>query len=258
MTTVWNLDAASIDRAMAPLRPDAGVADRRDSFAAAAWSFLVEPGDRIAGALVRECGAAGALETILKRPAASALATSEISATDMAEALARWEPRLDSAALFRALATAQSIGAHLVIPRDEVWPNGLLDLRDHAPHALWVRGSVDALPTTDRAVAIVGARASTGYGEHVAMDFAAGFTTRGYTVVSGGAYGIDGMAHRATLACGGSTVAVLAGGVDQLYPSGHEELLRRIMAAGVVLSEVSPGGASAMRRSAYSMAWSVM
>jgi DNA processing protein len=92
-------------------------------------------------------------------------------------------------------------------------------------------------------VSIVGARASTGYGEHVAMDFAAGFSARGYTVVSGGAYGIDGMAHRAAIACGGTTVAVLAGGVDQLYPSGHDELLRRIVATGAVVSEVSPGGA---------------
>jgi DNA processing protein len=75
------------------------------------------------------------------------------------------------------------------------------------------------------------------------MDFAAGLSSRGFTVVSGGAYGIDGMAHRATLACGGSTVAVLAGGIDQLYPAGHDELLRRIIASGVVISEVSPGGA---------------
>lgn len=243
MTTVWNLDAAGIDRAMTPLRPDGDTTDRRNAFASAAWSFLVEPGDRIAGALVRERGAADALEAILGRPAASTLATIDVSASEMAEALARWEPRLDSAAFFRALATAASIDANLVIPRDEVWPNGLLDLRDHAPHVLWCRGSIGALPSTERAVAVVGARASTGYGEHVAMDFAAGFSSRGYTVVSGGAYGIDGMAHRATLACGGTTVAVLAGGVDQLYPSGHEELLRRIMAAGVVLSEVSPGGA---------------
>jgi DNA processing protein len=75
------------------------------------------------------------------------------------------------------------------------------------------------------------------------MDFAAGLTSRGYTVVSGGAYGIDGMAHRAVLACGGTTVAVLAGGIDQLYPAGHDELLRRIIASGAVVSEVSPGGA---------------
>ena len=75
------------------------------------------------------------------------------------------------------------------------------------------------------------------------MDFAAGLVSRGYAVVSGGAYGIDGMAHRATLACGGTTVAVMAGGIDNLYPSGHDELLRRIMGNGAVISEVAPGGA---------------
>jgi DNA processing protein len=108
---------------------------------------------------------------------------------------------------------------------------------------LWVRGVAESLPQLESSVSIVGARASTGYGEHVAMDFAAGFVSRGYTVVSGGAYGIDGMAHRATLACGGLTIAVMAGGLDNLYPSGHEELLRRIMTTGAVVSEVCPGGA---------------
>jgi DNA processing protein len=243
MTTQWNLDTAQIDRAMSALRPGDDEPERRRAFAAAAWSFLVEPGDRIAGALVRERGAEAALAAVIARPAASTLANDEINATEVAEALARWEPRLDSAALFRALATAESIAATIVTPGDEQWSSGLNDLGDHAPHVLWVRGNVDALPQLANAVSIVGARASTGYGEHVAMDFAAGFSARGYTVVSGGAYGIDGMAHRAAIACGGTTVAVLAGGVDQLYPSGHDELLRRIVATGAVVSEVSPGGA---------------
>ena len=150
---------------------------------------------------------------------------------------------MDAPALFRSLSTAVSVGATVVRSTDEVWPAGLADLGDHGPRVLWCRGDIMALPQPSSSVAIVGARASTGYGEHVAMDFAAGLTSRGFTVVSGGAYGIDGMAHRATLACGGSTVAVLAGGIDQLYPAGHDELLRRIIASGVVISEVSPGGA---------------
>jgi DNA processing protein len=150
---------------------------------------------------------------------------------------------MDAPALFRSLSTAVSVGATVVRPTDSVWPAGLSDLGDHGPRVLWCRGDVAALPQPSSSVAIVGARASTGYGEHVAMDFAAGLTSRGFTIVSGGAYGIDGMAHRATLACGGSTVAVLAGGIDQLYPAGHDELLRRIITSGVVVSEVSPGGA---------------
>jgi DNA processing protein len=88
---------------------------------------------------------------------------------------------------------------------------------------------------------VVGARAATGYGEHVAMEVAAGLAGRDVVVVSGGAYGIDGMAHRATLASNGSTVAVLAGGIDRLYPSGHEALLTRVSQQGAIVSEVPPG-----------------
>ena len=243
MTTTWNLSDTDIDRAMVPIRPDGDESDRRDAFAEVAWGFLTEPGDRVAGGLIRRWGATDSLARILTRPAASTLAGDDLSGTDVAEALARWEPRMDAPALFRSLSTAVSVGAKVVRPTDSVWPAGLVDLGDHGPRVLWCRGDTALLPQPPSSVAIVGARASTGYGEHVAMDFAAGLTSRGYTVLSGGAYGIDGMAHRATLACGGSTVAVLAGGIDQLYPAGHDELLRRIIAAGAVVSEVSPGGA---------------
>lgn len=240
---MWNVPVADIDAAMSPLRPDTTAEDRLDAFADAAWSFLVEPGDRVAGALIRQFGSSEALSRVVGRPAASTLADDELSAADIAEALARWEPRLETPALFRSLTSAATLGIRLVRDGDEVWPDGLVDLGDNGPRVLWVRGQVDALPNTATSVAIVGARASTGYGEHVAMDFAAGFVSRGYAVVSGGAYGIDGMAHRATLACGGVTVAVMAGGLDNLYPSGHEELLKRIMNTGAVVSEVPPGGA---------------
>jgi len=243
MTTTWNLSYTDIDRAMVPVRPDGEMSDRRDAFAEVAWGFLTEPGDRVAGALIRRWGAAESLARILTRPAASTLANDDLSGADVSEALARWEPRMDAPALFRSLSTAKSVGATVVRMTDAEWPAGLSDLGDHGPRVLWCRGDIAALPNPPAAVSIVGARASTGYGEHVAMDFAAGLTSRGFTVVSGGAYGIDGMAHRATLACGGSTVAVLAGGIDQLYPAGHDELLRRIIASGVVISEVSPGGA---------------
>lgn len=240
---MWNVPVADIDAAMSPLRPDTTAENRLNAFADAAWSFLVEPGDRVAGALIRRLGSSEALSRIVGRPAASTLADDELSAADIAEALARWEPRLETPALFRSLTSAATLGIRLVRDGDEVWPDGLVDLGDNGPRVLWVRGQVDALPNTATSVAIVGARASTGYGEHVAMDFAAGFVSRGYAVVSGGAYGIDGMAHRATLACGGVTVAVMAGGLDNLYPSGHEELLKRIMNTGAVVSEVPPGGA---------------
>jgi DNA processing protein len=187
MTMTWNLSNADIDRAIVPLRPNNDVTDRRDAFAEVAWGFLTEPGDRIAGALIRRWGASDSLSHILSRPAALNLADDDVSAADVAEALARWEPRMDAPALFRSLSTAVSVGAKVVRSADAAWPTGLTDLGDHGPRVLWCRGDIAALPQSSRSVAIVGARASTGYGEHVAMDFAAGLSSRGFTVVSGGA-----------------------------------------------------------------------
>ena len=115
------------------------------------------------------------------------------------------------------------------------------DLGDHAPLALWLRG--DAAALSGAGVAIVGARASSSYGEHVATELASELAGEGWTIVSGGAYGIDGTAHRAALRAGGITVAVLAGGIDRAYPAGHAQLFDRIAASGALVSEVACGGA---------------
>lgn len=88
---------------------------------------------------------------------------------------------------------------------------------------------------------MIGARAATGYGEHVASEIAFGLAEQSVTVVSGAAYGIDGFAHRGALGANGSTIAVLACGVDVACPAGHAELLARIVAAGAVVSEYPPG-----------------
>jgi DNA processing protein len=92
-----------------------------------------------------------------------------------------------------------------------------------------------------RSVAVVGARACTEYGAHMAAALAAGLAERGWVVVSGGAYGIDGAAHRGALGAGGATVAVLACGVDRPYPRGHTELINRIAEQGLVIGELPPG-----------------
>ena len=117
------------------------------------------------------------------------------------------------------------------------------ELGVHAPIGLWVRGRPDALAWSVPTIALVGARAATGYGEHVAMEASAGLVDRGFAIVSGGAYGIDGMAHRAALASDGTTIAFLAGGIDRFYPLGHESLLTRIAQTGAVVSELPCGAA---------------
>jgi DNA processing protein len=106
---------------------------------------------------------------------------------------------------------------------------------------LWALGPLRLDETTQRAAAIVGTRAATAYGEQVTADLAAGLTERDVTVVSGGAYGIDGSAHRAALGCDGATVAVLAGGIDIPYPAGHSALQHRIGQHGLLVTEYPPG-----------------
>lgn len=225
-----------------------------DRFARASWTGLAEPGDRVAGALVAGLGPSAALTAVLDGADAPALlallvaadataGSTGISASELRAGLERWAPRRDPAARLLALQQAVRFGVRLLTPEDPQWPSGVDDLGEHAPIALWVRGSVDAVATYSRSIALVGARAATGYGEHVTMEASAGLVDRGYAITSGAAYGIDGMAHRSALASKGTTIAYLAGGVDRFYPSGHDALLTRIVETGAVVSELPCGAA---------------
>jgi DNA processing protein len=218
-----------------------GVLD--ELFARAIWSVLVEPGDSVAGVLIRRVGAVTAAQLVLDRAAAEVLSeatASEITPEEAESGLKRWTERLRAADVLRSLESAGRCGALMVVPGDAHWPDeAVAALGDSPPVLLWAKGDLELLRRPG--VAIVGARAATGYGEHVAMEFAAGLSARDVVVVSGGAYGIDGMAHRAALASGGATIAVLAGGIDRLYPSGHEALLTRVADQGLLLSEVPCG-----------------
>jgi DNA processing protein len=168
-----------------------------------------------------------------------------------AELARHTEARRDIDCAAEDLDRIDRLGGRLITPDLPAWPtlaftafNGV-DLRRHpdgiAPVALWALGDAEMEDVALRAAAVVGTRAATVYGEHVAADLSAGLCERGIAVVSGGAYGIDGAAHRAALAVDGCTVAVLAGGVDVPYPSGHSALLHRIQRAGLVVSEYPPG-----------------
>jgi DNA processing protein len=150
------------------------------------------------------------------------------------------------------------LGGRLVIPEDDEWPRWPFTALASAsrqglrcgvePLALWVRGAAKLSHLTERAVAVVGSRAATGYGQHVAAEFGHGLASAGVVVVSGAAYGIDGSAHRGALAAGGRTVAVLACGVDVAYPGGHEALLARIPEQGLLVSEYPPSITPARHR----------
>ncbi len=140
-------------------------------------------------------------------------------------------------------------GGRLVLPTDAEWPGHRLswsldDLTTAPPLALYLRGPVRLGAAVERSVALVGARAATPYGAHVAGEMARGLARRDCAVVSGGAYGIDAAAHLGALdAAGAPTLAVLACGVDTAYPRGHDRLLARIAATGLVVSELPPASA---------------
>ncbi|BDZ63210.1 DNA-processing protein DprA [Agromyces mangrovi Wang et al. 2018] len=217
--------------------------------AVAMLMHLAEPGDGTAGALAAALGPRRIVESLLAGESADALAYAaahagvELEPALVARGLGRWLPRLDLTAATRSVAQAARSGARLVLPGDHDWPSGLDDLGPHAPPGLWVRGAPHALDALGRSIALVGARAATGYGEHVTTQAAAGLADRGFAIVSGAAYGIDARAHRATLASDGTTVAFLAGGVDRPYPAAHDSLLADIAARGAVVSEVPCGAA---------------
>lgn len=149
------------------------------------------------------------------------------------------------------LDVAESAGARLVVPEHHEWPGELLSCFSDAaeigmvgldePLALWVRGRAPVAEVLANAVAVVGTRAASGYGERVATEFGNSLASHGFTVVSGAAYGIDGAAHRGALAAERPTVAFLACGLDRDYPAGHGRLLQAISERGLVISEYAPG-----------------
>ena len=154
-----------------------------------------------------------------------------------AAAIRSWD---DPAEVDRQLDRADRVGARLVAFGDDEYPARLREIYDPPPF-LWARGRLTAADAD--AVAVVGTRRASDYGRRAAEAFAGDLARAGVTVVSGLAYGIDVAAHRAALAAGGRTVAVLGSGVDHVYPSRHAPVVREILErdAGAVVSELALG-----------------
>lgn len=214
-----------------------------DDPALRAWAYLsrvTEPPCAELAALVRHVGPVEAAERVRRG----------VVDDDLAR---RTEARREIDCAAADLEMLARRGGRLITPDDDEWPLlAFAAFRGAAPRpgggapmvapmAVWAQGPVRLDEVAHRAAAVVGTRASTTYGEHVAGDLAAGLAQRDVAVVSGGAYGIDGAAHRAVLDCDGITVAVLAGGLDVPYPSGHTALLHRIGQHGLVFTEYAPG-----------------
>jgi DNA processing protein len=212
--------------------------------ARAALTYLAEPGDPALGALLEIYEPAEVLAAIKAGTlpgTGPGCGGSPARRRALEAALGRWRIRLPWLPGDEDIAAAGRDGIRLVCPADPEWPGGLDELGPARPYALWLRGQADLRLTCPRSVSMVGSRAATGYGAHVAGEIAADLSERGWAIVSGGAYGIDAAAHRGALAAGGITIAVLACGVDYAYPAGHADLFADIASRGLVVSEWPPG-----------------
>jgi DNA processing protein len=207
-----------------------------ERIARAALSRIAEPAETRMASVVAELGAEQVYQHLLdERDVAGVY-------TDVATRLRGLDPQRD-------LAEAAARGIRFVTPADDEWPAGLGDLdrveavqrRGGAPIGLWLRGPARLDQVCARSVAVVGSRSATSYGATVASSLAAELAVEGVAVVSGAAFGIDQAAHRGTLAVSGSTVAVLACGVDRAYPAAHQQLLDYVADVGLVVSELPPG-----------------
>ncbi len=197
-----------------------------ERWARAAWAFLTEPCDAGVTRLLAE---GGAVEALVRLRAGQLRSRNG------------WDVRLPELDLDAMARAAGHCGVRVIVPGDTEWPAGLDRLRQ-PPYCLFARGHPDLGELVERSVAVVGSRAATEYGLRVAADLADGLAARGFTVVSGAAYGIDSAAHRAALAADGPTVAVLACGADRAYPTAHRAMLEQVVTTGgAVVSEVPVG-----------------
>ena len=208
-----------------------------------ALSMIVEPDDAVTGRLLGEVGAVEVLRLAKRDDGVPGLGT-----VDARVWRAQFE-RPDAQTHSQRIVEAQRMGIGVLIPGDQDWPSALDDLGDRRPYVLWTRGATSFLARPlSEFVTITGARAATSYGEHVAGQLSSDLANAERVVVAGGAYGIEGAAHRAALASGGDTIAVMANGVDRPYPVGHRELLERVADLGLMVSEVPPGAVPTRHR----------
>jgi DNA processing protein len=240
--------------------------DADDRYARVVLSILTEPGDEVLAALLRKVPASEIAAVVMSRheDPASLLLTlraddlfddagvGELDACVLSDqrgtvgklaarrAIERWRKRRAAVPPPARLAVWENAGYRIVCPGQAEWPTQLDDLGSAKPIVLWLRGPADLRFSCLRSVSVVGSRAATAYGSHVATELAAELAGLGWAVISGGAFGIDASAHRGALAVDGTTIAVLASGLNFGYPKGNADMFAAIAHNGVLVSECPP------------------
>jgi DNA processing protein len=234
------------------------LADDEDRYARAALSILTDPGDEVLGALLTAVSPRQVLDLVMSggrdpgsvlRPAGQGDrvprdgargGSRTISPAAAGPAIGRWRARRADVPPPARLRLWEQAGLRIICPGEPEWPTQLDDLGDARPVAIWVQGTTNLRFACLHSVSVVGSRAATAYGSHVATELSAELAGLGWTVISGGAFGIDACAHRGALAAGGCTAAVLASGLNFGYPKGNGDLFAAITHTGVMVSECPP------------------
>lgn len=201
-------------------------ADTRDLLA---LTLVPGLGPRLTAALLKQFGSAGAV----RMASAGDLRRVPHIGGKLSESFAASLARVDVDTEFRLLQQHQ---VQLLRLTDSAYPERLKQTSD-APHLLFLRGELQ--PKDEKAIAIVGSRGMTTYGQRTTERLATGLARAGYTIVSGLARGIDGVAHRAALNAGGRTIAVMAGGLAKIYPPEHRELADEVCRNGALMTETA-------------------
>jgi DNA processing protein len=204
-----------------------------DTLARVVWSCIAEPGDGDAGVLLADLGPSEALDLVA-------------SGSRDLKPLMTYRDRFVAADILGALALGISADYGLLTPSSALWPQQVNALGATAPILLWTRGDETLLDS--RMVALTGARSCTSDGRKASSEIADGLAARAWTVVAGGSYGLEAAAHQSALTTTGKTVAVLASGLNTLFPSGNSQMLENIGDTALLISERAPGTRAAAWR----------
>lgn len=218
-------------------------------------SMLIEPGDQMAGALERTLGLSRLIELLLGGLDVGHVVSSLRSNNSLdelrekfgnlertiVESQQRWLPRLSKSRLERLFIQSSRLKLSLITHQNINWPKMANDLGDFAPSLFFVMGDPKVLGGLEDAVSIVGSRAASAYGCKVSQAIASRLARENRTTVSGGAVGIDAMVHQSCLELDSPTIAVMAGGLDRVYPKQNVNLFQKLQGKGCLLSELPPG-----------------
>jgi DNA processing protein len=201
--------------------------DHDERLAALRLHLTTGIGPRLFAALTEYFGSASAAAEASAAELAEVRGIGRDSAYKMREAMAAADPEAE-------FQMAEAAGVRIVVRGDPEYPIALAYLTD-APPVLYVKGTL--VPEDAQAMAVVGMRKCSLYGQDQAERLAAGLARAGFTIVSGLARGIDSAAHQAALAAGGRTIAVLGNGLSRVYPPENKKLADAVVGHGALVSE---------------------